>query len=88
MQSRVRICLQTTDTVGHPEPLGTASTDPSFQHTDVHAPRDTIRILPRMDCSYFCPVKGNTASVLRRPQQDKPAIDAPTAEDVFQVASG
>ena len=65
MQSRVRICLQTADTAGHLELLGTASTDPNLLHTDVHTPPETIWTLPRMICSYSRPVQGMTASILQ-----------------------
>ena len=57
-------------------------------HTDVHTPLETIWIMPRKTCSYSRPVQGMIASILQLIQQDKPAIDAPTAEDMFQGASG
>lgn len=73
------IFLQTVDTGGLPEPSGTASTDPNFQHTDAHAPPETMWTLPRTNCSYSRPIKVFIASILQRPQQDKPAIDAPNS---------
>ena len=81
MQSRVKICLLTVDAAadiaGHPRPLGTASSDPNFQHTDAHAPPETmwnpatneLLLLPphsRYDCFYFTAIAAGQAHS-RRP---------------------